>query len=178
MQLGEYFIPTIGYRSYSGALRLPEGMTMSDGPSPRSKAEPFASSEIRIANRISEMTRVSELVDSFGAHHDLPHDVVVALNVSLDEILNNIISYAYDDAGRHDIAVRLLLRAGDVEVVVEDDGRPFNPLLAPAPDLGDKSRLGGVGLHFVRKLTDQLEYARREGINELRFAKKLKESPA
>jgi anti-sigma regulatory factor (Ser/Thr protein kinase) len=70
------------------------------------------------------------------------------------------------------------LRSGIVEVVVEDDGKPFNPLLAPAPDLVAKSRLGGVGLHFVRKLTDHLEYTRREGINELRFAKKLKESPA
>ena len=59
------------------------------------------------------------------------------------------------------------------------DAKPFNPLLVPAPDLAAKPRLvGGVGLHFVRKLTDHLEYTRREGINELRFAKKLKESPA
>jgi anti-sigma regulatory factor (Ser/Thr protein kinase) len=178
MQSAEYFIAAIGYRPYSGARCLAEGMTMADGPLPSSRTDSSASSEIRIANRIAEMTRVAELVDSFGVHHDLPNDIVVALNVSLDEILNNIISYAYDDAGRHDIAVRLVLRPGYVEVVVEDDGKPFNPLLAPAPDLSGKSRLGGVGLHFVRKLTDHLEYARREGINELRFAKKLRGSPA
>jgi serine/threonine-protein kinase RsbW len=151
---------------------------MADGHPVWSKAESSAPSEIRIANRISEITRVAELVDSFGARHELPNDVIVALNVSLDEILNNIISYAYDDAGHHDIVVRVVLRSGNVEVVVEDDGKPFNPLLVPAPDLAAKSRLGGVGLHFVRNLTDHLEYARREGINELRFAKKLKESPA
>jgi anti-sigma regulatory factor (Ser/Thr protein kinase) len=176
MQLAEYFNPTIGYSPYPGAL--PEGMIMADGPPAWSKAESSAASEIRIANRISEMTRVAELVDSFGALHDLPNDVIVALNVSLDEILNNIISYGYDDTGHHDIAVRLALCSGHVEVVVEDDGKPFNPLLVPAPNLADKSRLGGVGLHFVRSLTDHLEYARREGINEFRFAKKLKESPA
>ena len=72
-----------------------------------------------------------------------------------------------------------LIAFPDVEVIVEDDGKPFNPLLVPAPNLAAKPRLvGGVGLHFVRKLTDHLEYTRREGINELRFAKKLKESPA
>ena len=120
------------------------------------------------------MERVTELVDSFGADHELSNEVVVALNVSLDEILNNIISYAYDDTGGHDIVVRLELRGGKVEVVVEDDGRPFNPLLVAGPDLTAKPRLvGGVGLHFVRKLTDHLEYARRGGINELRFMKKL-----
>jgi len=174
MQSAEYFIAAIGYRPYSGAWCLAEGMTMADGPLPSSKTDSSASSEIRIANRIAEMTRVAELVDGFGARYGLPNDVVVALNVSLDEILNNIISYAYDDAGRHDIAVRLVLRPGYVEVVVEDDGRPFNPLLVAAPDLVANPRLvGGVGLHFVRKLTDHLEYARRDGINELRFMKKL-----
>jgi serine/threonine-protein kinase RsbW len=173
LQLAEYFTPAMGYLSNPGARRWHEGMTMADGPSAWSGTGPSASSEIRIANRISEMERVTELVDSFGAHHNLANEVIVALNVSLDEILNNIISYGYEDAGDHDIMVRLELRGGNVEVVVQDDARPFNPLMVPPPDLAAKSRLGGVGLHFVRNLTDRLEYARREGINELRFMKKL-----
>jgi serine/threonine-protein kinase RsbW len=130
-------------------------------------------SEIRIANDLSEIARVADLVDGFGASNQLPHEVVFALNVSLDEVLNNIISYAYEDAGPHEILVRLELRSGIVDVVVEDDGKSFDPLLAPAPDLTAKLRLGGVGLHFVRNLMDGLEYARRDGINRLRMTKKL-----
>src|ERR1700741_4556770 len=99
---------------------------------------------------------------------------MVALNVSLDEILNNIISYGYDDTADHDIVVRIELRDGSVEGAVEDDGKAFNPLLVPGPDLAAKPRqVGGVGLPFVRKLTDHREYARRDGINALRFSKKL-----
>ena len=174
MQSAEYFIAAIGYRPYSGARCLAEGMIMADGPSPSSRTDSSASSEIRIANRISEMERVVEVVDNFGEHHALSNEVMVALNVSLDEILNNIISYGYDDTADHDIVVRIELRDGSVEVAVEDDGKPFNPLLAPGPDLTAKPRhVGGVGLHFVRKLTDHLEYARRDGMNELRFRKKL-----
>jgi serine/threonine-protein kinase RsbW len=130
-------------------------------------------SEIRIANDISEIARVADLVDSFGAGNQLPNEVVFALNVSLDEILNNIISYGYEDAGPHEILVRIELRSGIVDVVVEDDGKPFDPLLAPAPDLNAKLRLGGVGLHFVRNLMDGLEYARRDGINRLRMKKNV-----
>ena len=114
-------------------------------------------------------------MDAFGADHKLPNSVIVALNVSLDEILNNIISYGYDDTGRHDIVVRLELRRENVQVVVEDDGRPFNPLEVAPPNLRDKSREGGVGLHFVRSLTDDLKYARRDGINQLRLMKRLTE---
>jgi serine/threonine-protein kinase RsbW len=134
-----------------------------------------ARSEIRIANTMSELARVAELVDAFGADHNLPNSVVVALNVSLDEILNNIISYGYDDTAHHDILVRLELGREKVEVVVEDDGKPFNPLMVAPPDLRDRSREGGVGLHFVRNLTDDLKYARRDGINELRLMKKITE---
>jgi serine/threonine-protein kinase RsbW len=124
---------------------------------------------------MSEIARVAELVDSFGADCQFPNEVIVALNVSLDEVLNNIISYAYEDTDDHDIVVRLNLQRGQVEVVVEDDGKPFNPLLVPAPDLKAKSRVGGVGLHFVRNLMDQLDYARHEGVNQLRLMKKLKD---
>jgi anti-sigma regulatory factor (Ser/Thr protein kinase) len=131
---------------------------------------------VRIGNDMRELARVATLVEDFGARHDFPDSVVVALNVSLDEILNNIISYAYDDAGRHDIVVRLELRGEAVEVLVEDDGKPFDPLAAAAPeDSAGDAVLGGVGLHFVRSLMDRLEYTRRDGLNRLRLVKKLRE---
>jgi anti-sigma regulatory factor (Ser/Thr protein kinase) len=133
-----------------------------------------ATHELRIGNEISEIARVAALVDKVAADHEFPNEVLVALNVSLDEILSNIISYAYEDAGHHEIVVRLEIRSGRVEVAVEDDGKPFDPLAAPPPDLKAGERpVGGVGLHFVRNLTDELTYTRRDGINRLRFAKRL-----
>src|SRR5215470_934870 len=125
--------------------------------------------EIRIANKISEIARVADLVDRFGARHQFSNEVIVALNVSLDEILNNIISYGYESEGRHDIAVRLELRGGIVEVVVEDDGKAFDPLAVATPRPRSETEVGGVGLHFVRSLMDQLEYSRRGPINRLRL---------
>ena len=102
------------------------------------------------------------MVDDFAARHQFPVEVTFALNVSLDEVLNNIISYAYEDAAQHEIVVRLVVRGGNVEVTVEDDGKPFDPLTVPAPDITSTPReLGGVGLHFLRNLTDDLTYTRR-----------------
>jgi anti-sigma regulatory factor (Ser/Thr protein kinase) len=147
---------------------------MSTGSPVSPQAGLSASCEIRIANDLAEIARVAEMVDDFAARHQFSNEVIVALNVSLDEILNNIISYAYDDAARHEIAVRLALRGAAVEATVEDDGRPFDPRAAPAPDLASSPRqLGGVGLHFVRNLTDELTYTRRDCINQLRLVKRL-----
>ena len=139
-----------------------------------SQAGTSTSREIRIENKMTEIARVAALVDSFAAEHGLSNEVMVALNVSLDEILNNIISYAYEDAEYHDISVRLELLRQKVEVTVEDDGKPFNPLAVGISDPGAKPGAeGGAGLKFVRNLTDELTYVRRDGINQLRLAKRL-----
>src|SRR6185369_9194913 len=93
---------------------------MNTGSSVPPQAGLSASCEIRIDNNLSEITRVADMVDDFAARHQFPDEVVFALNVSLDEIVNNIISYGYEDAGHHEIAVRVALRPGNVEAVVED----------------------------------------------------------
>ena len=54
------------------------------------------------------------------------------INLALDEVLTNVISYAYDDAGAHEIEVRLEVEGEDVVVEVTDDGRPFDPLSVAA----------------------------------------------
>jgi anti-sigma regulatory factor (Ser/Thr protein kinase) len=146
-------------------------MTMASGRQPQAESR----REIRISNSLSEISRVAALVDRFAADHNFSNELVVAINVSLDEVLNNIISYAYEDSRPHDIVVRLEIRCENVEVIVQDDGKPFDPLTVPAPDLVTQPRgPGGVGLHFVRNLTDELTYTRRNGINQLRLLKRLK----
>jgi anti-sigma regulatory factor (Ser/Thr protein kinase) len=126
---------------------------------------------VHIAGRMSEIAKVADLVEAFGEHHRLPKEVAFALGVALDEILNNVISYAYDDPSGHEIMVRLTLRHDTVEAVVHDKGRPFNPLIPPEGGARTDDRLG-AGLHFVRALTDEIHYERRNGTNCLRLLKK------
>ena len=70
---------------------------MKTGSSVPPQAGLSTSCEIRIDNNLSEITRVADMVDDFAARHQFPDEVVFALNVSLDEIVNNIISYGYED---------------------------------------------------------------------------------
>ena len=121
-----------------------------------------------LTNRLAEIERVSHLVEAFGKQHALPARVVFDLNLALDEVLTNIISYGYDDGVEHTITVRLALADDAVHVEVEDDGRPFNPLELVEPDLTgpvEDRTIGGLGLCLVRKLMTGLAYARQEGKN-------------
>ena len=130
----------------------------------------------RIGNKIAEMSKIAEGVDKFGADHALPKSVLNDLNVALDEVLNNTISYAYVDDRPHEIVVSLSLTRDKLIAEVRDDGLPFNPLKAPPPDLSGGSserRLGGIGVHLVKSLMDDVEYVREGSSNRLRLRKRI-----
>jgi anti-sigma regulatory factor (Ser/Thr protein kinase) len=132
--------------------------------------------ELRLANDLAGLAGLADRIDRFGAEQRLPGNVVNALNVVLDEAVSNAINHGYDAGVRGEIAVRLRRGADRVEVEVEDDGRPFDPLRAPPPDLSlplERRPIGGLGIHLIRNLMDEVSYARQGGRNVLKMAKRL-----
>jgi anti-sigma regulatory factor (Ser/Thr protein kinase) len=132
---------------------------------------------VELKNQLSEIERLARIVHDFGRRHQIEVQIIYTMKLALDEILTNIISYAYDDAKEHIIVIRLSLDQEKWTVEVEDDGRPFNPLNAPEPDtkqlLGERP-IGGLGIHLVRKLIDELEYRRQNDRNILVMRLKVK----
>jgi serine/threonine-protein kinase RsbW len=131
---------------------------------------------LRIGNQIAELRKVVEAVNKFGADHGLPKIVLSEMNVALDEILNNIITYGFVDDKRHEIVISLCLAQDELTVEVRDDGVAFNPIKAPPPDLSVgrfERRLGGLGIHLIRSLMDNMEYDRKDGSNQLRLRRRL-----
>jgi sigma-B regulation protein RsbU (phosphoserine phosphatase) len=135
--------------------------------------------EINLKNKVSELDGVNQSLMEFGQRHGLPSKVVHDLNLAIEEILTNIISYGYTDNREHEVKVRLSAQLGEVSVEIEDDGQPFNPLEAPEPDITkplEERKIGGLGIHLVRKLMDSLEY-KRQGERNLLTIKKKSEEP-
>jgi anti-sigma regulatory factor (Ser/Thr protein kinase) len=132
--------------------------------------------ELRIANRLDELESVREWVEQFGAAHRLPVPVLTSLFVSFDEVLSNIISYGYRDGEDHEIRLSVALEGGAVVTEVEDDGVPYDPLGAPPPELSgavSERSLGGLGIHFLKTLNDDVAYERRGNRNWLSFRKRV-----
>jgi phosphoserine phosphatase RsbU/P len=135
--------------------------------------------QINLGNKLSELTRFNQAMAGFGQRHGLGPKVVHDLNLALDEILTNIISYGYTDSEEHQIRVRLSARPGEVKVEVEDDGQSFNPLAAREPDTTEaleERSIGGLGIHLVRQLMDGLDYKREADRNILTVRKRTEES--
>jgi anti-sigma regulatory factor (Ser/Thr protein kinase) len=93
-----------------------------------------------------------------------------------DELINNVISYAYDDGAAHDIGVRVELTGDRLAITIVDDGVPFNPLVTSPPDPAlpiEERKLGGLGIHLVRSTMDEFTYNRRTDSNVVVLVKYL-----
>ena len=129
-----------------------------------------------IDSQLSEIRRASELVDEFKARHGLADQDANAIHVVLDEILSNSIRHGLAGATSHAIAVTLELSEGEIRVEVEDDGVAYDPTQAPAPVLTgtlEERTESGLGVAFVRALTDTIEYRRIDGRNRLVMRRRL-----
>jgi serine/threonine-protein kinase RsbW len=122
------------------------------------------------------MRRVAEDFDAFGAARALPPEVVRAVQVALDEMLSNIVHHGHGERGEgHQIEVSFRLDEGVLEVTIEDDAPPFDPLAAPPPDTtGDLASRpeGGLGILLTRKLMDEVAYERAVDRNRVVLRKR------
>lgn len=132
--------------------------------------------ETTIGNRREDLGRVARLVDELARRHQWRPDVVADVQVALDEVLTNVIAYAYDDDREHEISIRFTIDDDAIEAEVVDDGRPFDPTAIPAPERGaslSDRRVGGLGMHLVRHLMSEVGYARVRGRNHLRLRRRV-----
>ena len=134
---------------------------------------------LTLKNDPSEIARTAEAIEAYGESHGWPMKWVMNLTLSLDELITNIVSYGYRDSKEHEIRITLTEEEGSLKVVLEDDGIPFDPLSdAPDPDLDadvEERRIGGLGVHFVKSLMDEVAYERRDGCNRLTLIQRSSE---
>ena len=109
-------------------------------------------------------------------HRASPHALNLVL-LAIEELVINCIHYGYDDDKVHTIAIDLSIEDETLTVTFIDDGHPFDPLRAPAPDLSLKAQdrpVGGLGIHLLRQLSDHVSYRRHDGTNRFTLTKRLR----
>ena len=131
-------------------------------------------SSIKIINDLKQITAAIEWFEVFALENKIPFAIIQKINIALDEILNNIISYGYKDKEVHEIEVGIELRSARLIIIINDDGMPFNPFKNDPPDTMlsvEERMIGGLGIHLVKKLMDEYEYKRHINKNIITLIK-------
>lgn len=132
---------------------------------------------IDLKNKLSELEKIRWAIEEFAAANNLGSRMAFELNLILEELFTNIISYGYAGGREHKITLSLEYQDEEVNLELTDGGVPFNPLEAPLPDIAKpikERRVGGLGIFLVRTYADRIDYRRENKKNVLTIRKKIK----
>ncbi|MGO8815062.1 MAG: ATP-binding protein [Terriglobia bacterium] len=129
-----------------------------------------------LKNEASELDRVMTFVSELCARNSISPDIEYDLNLALDELIINVSQHAFPKGEEHFYTLQLTVTPEEFTARIEDDGREFNPLDHPAPDLDaplEQRKEGGLGIFLVRQIMTSVDYQRVAGKNLLTLKKKL-----
>lgn len=130
--------------------------------------------ELTLKNDISEITRLIDSLEDFAKKNNLPTAIIRKFSMACDEIVSNYIYYGSPHQIDDTLHVKLTKLKNKLIVQISDPGIPFNPL-QDAKDADTVSsiedrKLGGLGIHLVKEIIDEVSYKRQNNRNILILA--------
>lgn len=142
----------------------------------RASSEARRCLKLQLANQIAELPSVVAAVEQFIAQWGGDTILQRRFGLAFDEILSNVIKYAYADDSRRTIECELRVEDGTISGTIIDDGWPFNPLAQPQPELSgmlEERPIGGLGIPLVRGMFPGVRYQRANERNMLTLVEPL-----
>jgi serine/threonine-protein kinase RsbW len=130
--------------------------------------------EICIKNKVSELEKVAQFVEEIGEELGLSMELQMNLNLVMEEMVTNVIFYAYPQDEEADIELLAKSDGKELTFVLSDQGKEFDPTAKEDTDLdvnpADRE-LGGMGIFIVKNIMNKVTYQRLEGKNLLTMTK-------
>lgn len=134
--------------------------------------------EVTINATLQDIRQAADFIESELTSLNCSEKIRHQIAVAVDELLANVINYAYEkDGGKCRVSFSYNDAAGDAVIRFTDRGIPFNPLMVEQPDVtlsASKRQIGGLGIFLVRKLMDDIAYRYEDGCNIITIRKKIR----
>ena len=131
---------------------------------------------IKLHNSLSELDSLSEKLRELGETWHLPDKIIHQINLVLDELFTNTVTYGYSDDLDHIISISFDYDTDQIFIKMVDDGHNFDPTEQEEPDMSltpEERELGGLGIFLVHKYIDEITHAYKDGNNIIHMVKKL-----
>ena len=132
--------------------------------------------EIKIKNQVGELEKVNQFVEEICEELGLDMELQMNLNLVLEEMVSNVIFYAYPKGTPEEIELAAESDGKELTFVLSDNGIEFDPTAKEDadPDVNPMDRdIGGMGIYIVKNIMNQVTYQRLEGKNLLTMKKEI-----
>lgn len=127
---------------------------------------------------LESLNAIRDFVEAFAVKAGVSPGKIMSVHLIVEELVVNIINYAYpkDDLGEIGIGIRI--SGNKILLSFIDTGFSFDPLKVGNPDIHQdvmEREIGGLGIFMVKKMADDVHYARKDGKNILTVTLNLNE---
>ena len=132
---------------------------------------------LRLPNDVQEVPQLAAFIEEVCESNDVDMMTTMQLNLALEEAVVNVMSYAYPEGTKGYVDISALSESDCLTFVISDSGQPFDPTTRGEVDTtlsAEERSIGGLGIHLVRQLMDDIKYEYKDGHNVLTLKKKLK----
>ena len=130
--------------------------------------------EIILNNGLAGIEQLASALDHFFNQQGLSEQLKNQVNLVLEELYTNSVSYGFEGISNGYVAIDLSNKGSHLEIVYQDNGIAYNPLQTEDPQLllsVEERPIGGLGVFFVKTMTDHVEYSRSGELNMVRMIK-------
>lgn len=129
----------------------------------------------RISASTKNLAEIRGFVTKYAEEQGFTADKIADIRLAVDEACTNIIKHAYQQDDREEIQIWLEFDEDQLNVIIADKGKSFDAENYHKPNLADqikKKKRGGMGVHLMRNLMDNITYEKKDGRNILSMCKK------
>ena len=135
-------------------------------------------SHIKLKADFANLCKLMKFVREYALKENVNTDICQELELAVEEILVNIIKYAYPPNEKEYIELICdIQNPAKLMIQISDTGTPFDISKAEKPNLDAGivcRRNGGIGIHLAKHFADQLSYKRENGCNITTLVKRIK----
>jgi serine/threonine-protein kinase RsbW len=132
--------------------------------------------EMTLRNNISDFNALIYKLEGFFKENNIS-TILMPTTLILEELFTNTITHGASDGREILIQINLNIDKDQLNMTYKDNGIPFNVLELPNPDLTasiENREVGGLGVYYVKTLSDSVEYEHTEKNNVLQIKIKNK----
>ena len=131
---------------------------------------------LTLPNDVSTIPQLNEFIDSICEELGIDMSTVMSLNLALEEAVVNVMNYAYPEGTTGEVSIEALADDTSLRFVIIDSGKPFDPTAKAEVDTSlpaNERPIGGLGIHLIRHIMDDIKYKYHDGKNILTLCKQL-----